>query len=92
VSAHNGQSVLSWIGLKRHTLTYQCGLRELRRFGSPAADGAAGLLRLSCVNSQHPHAEPTPHIVADVDCVAVHNLQDGRSRDNGISGGRRRGE
>ena len=54
--------VLRWVGFECHSLPRHGRLRELRRLGSPAADGIAGLFRFGRINSQEPHAKTATDI------------------------------
>ena len=68
--------VLCWVGDEGNSLSDQVRFGELRRLGSPALDGRAGLDCLRCVDPEDSHAKATPVLVADVDGVAVDDLED----------------
>jgi hypothetical protein len=72
--------VLGGVWNQRDPLPEHGVVRELRCLGTPAANGESGLLRLRCVDAKQADSETTSVVVADIDGVAVDDLQDERSR------------
>jgi hypothetical protein len=84
-----GRCSPGWVGYQCDPLPKHGFLRELRRLGSPAPDGESGLLRLRGVDPKQTNPEATSDIVADVDGVAVDDLQRACSRRDRIRSHRR---